>query len=120
MRTAVQRYELLTFKLESYRHCGSFRPRAGFSVAGNVQNFRILENGSIEVCCLFRIAVKPQEWSYFLHVSPFTNPSLRRREQNVSKLLPLHYWGSCAIRPHPGAHEKHINRLRVAFELWSQ
>src|SRR5580704_12046736 len=79
MRAAVQRCELLPLQLESHRHCGSFRPRAGFSVASDIQNFRILENGSIEVCCLFRIAVKPQEWSYFLHVSPFTNQRLCRR-----------------------------------------
>src|SRR5713101_5328929 len=58
----VQCHEFLSFELESHRHHGSFRARTRFSVTGNVQDFRALENRGIKVCCLFRFAVEPQEW----------------------------------------------------------
>src|SRR6266478_169471 len=68
VRATVQRHELLPFELESHRHHGSFRSRSRFSVAGDVQDFRVLEDGSIKVRRLFGLAVKPQEWSDFLHI----------------------------------------------------
>src|SRR5258708_14730243 len=67
VRATVQRHELLPFELKSHRHHSSFRSRSRFSVTGNVQDFRVLENGSIKVCRLFGFVVKPQEWSNFLH-----------------------------------------------------
>src|SRR6267378_1637468 len=67
VRATVQCHELLPFELENHRHHGSFRSRSRFSVTGNVQDFRVLENGSIKVCRVFGFVVKPQEWSNFLH-----------------------------------------------------
>src|SRR5882762_3342914 len=68
VRATVQPHEFLPFELESHRHHGSFRSRSRFSVTGNVQNFRVLENGSIKVRCLFGFVIEPQEWSDFLHI----------------------------------------------------
>src|SRR6266481_7768178 len=67
VRATVQPHEFLPFELESHRHHGSFRSRSRFSVTGKVQDFRVLEDGSIKVCRLFRFVVKPQEGSNFLH-----------------------------------------------------
>src|SRR4029077_1527770 len=72
VRATVQPDEFLPFELESHRHHGSFRSRSRFSVRGNVQNFRVLEDGSIKVCRLFGLVVEPQEWSDFLHTVRLT------------------------------------------------
>src|SRR6266436_9533131 len=68
VRTAVQCHEVLPFELESHCHHGSFRSRSCFSVTGNVQNLRVLEDGSIKVCRLFGFVIKPQERGNFLHI----------------------------------------------------
>src|SRR6266403_969347 len=68
VRATVQRHELLPFELESHRHHGSFRSRSRFSVAGDVQDFRVLEDGSIKVRRLFGLAVKPKERGDLLHM----------------------------------------------------
>ena len=38
----------LPLELEGHHHHGSFRSRPRFAVTGNVQDFRVLENGSVE------------------------------------------------------------------------
>src|SRR4029077_5167363 len=68
VRATVQPDEFLPFELESHRHHGSFRSRSRFSVTGNVQNFRVLEDGSIKVDGLFGVVVEPQKWSNFWHI----------------------------------------------------
>src|ERR1700730_6773289 len=59
VRATVQCHEFSPFEFESHLPHGSLRSRPRFSVTGNVQNFRVLEDGSIKVCRLFRFAVKP-------------------------------------------------------------
>jgi len=116
MRAAVQCYELLPFKLESYRHCGSLWSRTGISVTGNVQDFRVLENRSIEVRSLFRVTVKPQKWSYFLHVSPLICTRLHRRERTSVSIKPFHPTSSFLWRWHQ---LHHCIRFRFILALFT-
>src|SRR5208337_2853421 len=51
-------------------------------VTCKVQNFRVLENRSIEVCRLFSLPVEPQERSDFLHIVLLCYPRSSSREMN--------------------------------------
>src|SRR6266516_1841050 len=72
VRTAVERHESLSLKLEFNGHDRSLRSSGDlfsfFAIAGNFPDPGILEDGGVELHCLLGMVIEPKEWSDSLHM----------------------------------------------------
>src|SRR5712691_13445000 len=69
MRPAVQGDHSLAVELELDRHDASLGPGPRLSIAGNVQDLRLREDGSVELRRLLGLGVEPKERGDLLHGS---------------------------------------------------
>src|ERR1700712_940537 len=78
MRSAIQRNQFLPVQLESDSHYRTFRAGTRYTVTSDVEDPGILEDGDVEVRCLFTLGVEPQPWRDLLHYLPLSTARLLR------------------------------------------
>ena len=66
-RTCVESGEFLAIERERDRHDGAFRAKATFSVASDSADFRIREDGAVEIGRFFGLRVEPEKGIDFWH-----------------------------------------------------
>jgi len=63
----VQRYELLPVELKHHGHHAALRSGSRFPIAGDLHDFRVLENRDVKIHRFFSLLIEPQEGCDFLH-----------------------------------------------------
>src|SRR6185369_12381349 len=92
-RTAVERHEFLSLKLEFNGHDRSRRSSGDlfsrFVITGSFPDFGILENGGVKLHGRLGLVIEPQEWDDLLHgFSPFKLSPDKRRVDRTFRSSP--------------------------------